>query len=101
MKKIFTLILIAVSIVTFAETGYTTVEKEKGLIFVTTTNFALANSLQNNSNVVDYLKYENGEIGKTEYAIVFKDTQEANSFIFEKMNRFDKSAVASNTPARR
>lgn len=89
MKKILTVLFLFAVSFCFAfdfSDGVTSVETENNTIIVITTNFQLANSFQNNSNILEYISYENGEIGKTEYIFVFKNDALSSSFITYQIN---------------
>ena len=91
LSTIFTLCLASASFCAaeFVNTE-TKIEMGDNIMIVTTTNFGLSNSLQNNYNVVQYESYVNTETKQKEYSFVFRKNEQASAFIFEKVNLFSK-----------
>ena len=66
----------------------TVVESNGNIVIVTTVNSLLSSSLQNNYNILEYVTGFNEETKKKEYYFVFKNSEEAKTFILNKLKLF-------------
>ena len=71
----------------------TVVESNGNIVIVTTVNSLLSSSLQNNYNILEYVTGFNEETKKKEYYFVFKNSEEAKTFIFNKLKLFPAKTV--------
>ena len=71
----------------------TVVESNGNIVIVTTVNSLLSSSLQNNYKILEYVTGFNEETKKKEYYFVFKNSEEAKTFIFNKLKLFPAKTV--------